>query len=267
LTPSAPKFVVKLGGTLLDEAASRENIAAQLAPLVGRGVRLVVVHGGGKQMTRYLADRGIESTFVNGLRVTGPETLDAILKVFTGTINHELVASLNRAGALAVGLSGIDALLAEAEQMNPDWGAVGRVVKSNAALLDLLTENGYLPVIACVAGDRQGRVYNVNADQMAVACAAAFGAAELIFLTDVEGVLDDSRQVRPRLTTAESERLIRDGVATGGMQAKLNAAQTALRGGVARVLIAPGAAPRVIERILSGEPVGTQVVSSEVFAQ
>ena len=267
MTPSAPKLVVKLGGTLLDEAASRDNIAAQLAPLVGRGVRLVVVHGGGKQMTRYLADRGIESTFVNGLRVTGPATLDAILKVFTGTVNHELVATLNRAGALAVGLSGIDALLAEAEQMNPDLGAVGRVVKSNGALLDLLTENGYLPVIACVAGDRQGRVYNVNADQMAVACAAAFGAAELIFLTDVEGVLDDSRQVRPRLTTAESERLIRDGVATGGMQAKLNAAQTALRGGVARVLIAPGAGPRVIERILSGESVGTQVVSSEVFAQ
>jgi acetylglutamate kinase len=267
VTHSVSKLVVKLGGTLLDEAASRENIAAQLAPLVSRGLRLVVVHGGGKQMTRYLADRGIESRFVNGLRVTGPETLDAILKVFAGTVNHELVASLNRAGALAVGLSGIDALLAEAEQFEPNLGAVGRVVKSNVALLDLLTENGYLPVIACVAGDRQGHVYNVNADQMAVACAAAFGAAELIFLTDVDGVLDDSRQVRARLTSAESERLIRDGVATGGMQAKLNAAQTALRGGVARVRIAPGGAPEVLERILSGEPVGTQVVSGEVYAQ
>ena len=264
---AASKVVVKLGGTLLDEAASRENIAAQLASLPARGVRLAVVHGGGKQMTRYLADRGIESRFVNGLRVTGPETLDAILKVFAGSVNHELVASLNRAGALAVGLSGIDALLAEAEQMDPGLGAVGRVVKANAALLDLLAGHGYLPVIACVAGDRQGRVYNVNADQMAVACAAAFGAEELIFLTDVEGVLDECRQVRPRLTTVESERLIRDGIATGGMQAKLSAAQTALRSGVARVLIAPGAASSVIERILSGEPVGTQLVSTEVYAQ
>jgi acetylglutamate kinase len=264
---SAAKIVVKLGGTLLDEAASRENIAAQLVSLSGRGVRLVVVHGGGKQMTRYLADRGIESRFVNGLRVTGPETLDAILKVFAGSVNHELVASLNRAGVPAVGLSGLDALLAEAEQMDPDLGAVGRIIKSNPDLLDLLTGHGYLPVVACVAGDRQGRVYNVNADQMAAACAAAFAAQELIFLTDVEGVLDTSRQVRPRLTTAQSERLIRDGVATGGMQAKLSAAQAALRGGVARVLIAPGAASQVLERILSGEPVGTQLVSSEVYAR
>ena len=95
-----------------------------------------MVHGGGKQMTRYLAERGIESRFVNGLRVTSPETIDAVLKVFAGSVNHELVASLNRAGALAVGLTGIDALLAEAEQMDPELGAVGRVVRSNAALLD-----------------------------------------------------------------------------------------------------------------------------------
>ena len=263
----ASKIVVKVGGTLLDDAASRESLAAQLAALPARGVRLVVVHGGGKQMTRYLAERGIESRFVNGLRITGPETLDAILKVFAGTVNHELVASLNRAGALAVGLSGIDALLAEAELMDPELGAVGRVVKSNPALLDLLTEHGYLPVVACVAGDRQGRVFNVNADQMAVACAAAFAAEQLIFLTDVEGVLDQSRQVLPRLTVAQSERLIGEGVATGGMQAKLSAAQAALRGGVGRVLIAPGAAANVLHRILSGEPIGTQMVSSEVCAR
>lgn len=256
----AMKIVVKLGGTLLDDAPSRENLAAQLVALRDHGIRVVVVHGGGKQMTRYLTERGIESRFVNGLRVTGPETLDAILKVFAGTVNHELVASLNRAGALAVGLSGIDALLAEAEQMDPELGAVGRVVKSNAALLDLLTQNRYLPVVACVAGDRQGRVYNVNADQMAVACAAAFSAEQLIFLTDVEGVLDGSRQVLPLLTRAESERLISECVATGGMQAKLRAAQAALDGGVGRVLIAPGATARVLARILSGEPVGTQMV-------
>ena len=257
------KLLVKLGGTLLDAPESRDRLAAQMAAAGARGARLVVVHGGGKQMTRYLAERGIESRFVNGLRVTTPETIDAVLKVFAGSVNHELVASLNRAGARAVGLSGIDAFLAEAEQLDPALGAVGRVTRSDAALLELLTAHQYLPVVACVAGDRRGQVYNVNADQMAVACAAAFGVCQLIFLTDVEGVLDQSRQVRTVLTVAESERLIAEGVATGGMQAKLNAALAALRAGVAQVRIAPGAADRVLERILAGEAIGTRMVLGE----
>ena len=222
------KVLVKLGGTLLDTLESRDRLAAELAAARAGGAELVVVHGGGKQMTRYLADRGVESRFVNGLRVTTPETIDAVLKVFTGSVNHELVASLNRAGALAVGISGIDALLAEAEQMDPALGAVGRVTRCNPELLHLLVKNGFVPVVACVAGDREGRVYNVNADQMAVACATAFGAERLIFLTDVEGVLDGDRRLRTLLTAAESRSLIADGVATGGMQAKLNAAMAAL---------------------------------------
>jgi len=259
------KVLVKLGGTLLDAAESRDSLAGQLAAACGRGVELVVVHGGGKQMTRYLAERGIESRFVGGLRVTTPETLDAVLKIFAGSVNHELVASLNRAGALAVGLSGIDALLAEAEEMDPVLGAVGRVTRSNPALLHLLVENGFVPVVACVAGDRQGRVYNVNADQMAVACAAAFGAERLVFLTDVEGVLDGDRRIRRVLTAADSRDLIASGVATGGMQAKLNAALDALAGGVARVGIAPGAAPDVLARVLGGEEIGTEMTLGEVI--
>ena len=254
------KLLVKLGGTLLDAPDSRDCLAVQIAAARAASHEMTVVHGGGKQMTRYLAERGIESRFVNGLRVTTPETVDAVLKVFAGTVNHELVASLNRAGALAVGLSGIDALLAEAEQMDPELGAVGRVVSSNAAILRVLTANGFLPVVACVAGDRQGRIYNVNADQMAVACAAAFGAQQLIFLTDVEGVMDGGKKVRPVLTAAESRGLIQDGVATGGMQAKLNAALAALADGVGQVRIAPGAAARVLERILAGEELGTRMV-------
>jgi acetylglutamate kinase len=213
-------------------------------------------------MTRYLAEHGIESRFVNGLRVTTPETIDAVLKVFAGSVNHELVASLNRAGALAVGLSGIDGLLAEAEQMDPALGAVGRVIGSNPALLQLLTANGFLPVVACVAGDRQGNIYNVNADQMAVACATAFGADQMVFLTDVDGVLDAAKQVRPILTATESRALIANGIATGGMQAKLNAALAALDGGVAQVRIAPGAPDRILERILGGEAVGTKMVTA-----
>ena len=257
------KVLVKLGGTLLDSAESRDRLAAQIAAARERGIEMVVVHGGGKQMTRYLAERGIESRFVGGLRVTSPETLDAVLKVFAGSVNHELVASLIRAGALAVGLSGIDAFLVEAEQMSPTLGAVGRVTKSNPALLELLTANGYLPVVACVAGDRHGQVYNVNADQMAVACAAAFGARQLIFLTDVEGVLDGAGRVRPVLTAAQSRGLIADGVATGGMQAKLNAALAALAGGVEQVRIAPGAAEGVLERVLAGDGIGTRMALGE----
>jgi acetylglutamate kinase len=256
------KLLVKLGGTLLDAPESRDALAAQIAGARAAGHELVVVHGGGKQMTRYLAERGIESRFVNGLRVTTPETLDAVLKVFAGTINHELVAAVNRAGAMAVGLSGIDSFLTEAEPMDPALGAVGRVTRSNPALLHVLAANGYVPVVACVAGDRQGRIFNVNADQMAVACATAFGCEQLIFLTDVEGVMDASKQVRPVLTAAQSQALIADGIATGGMQAKLNAALAALAGGVAAVRIAPGAAPRILERVLAGDTAGTRMVTS-----
>ena len=257
------RVLVKLGGTLLDAPESRDALAGQLAEALARGVELVVVHGGGKQMTRYLAERGIESQFVGGLRVTTPETVDAVLKVFAGSVNHELVASLNRAGALAVGLSGLDSFLVEAEQMDPALGAVGRVTRSNPGLLHVLVAHGYLPVVACVAGDRQGRIYNVNADQMAVACAAAFGARQLIFLTDVGGVLDGDRRIRPVLTAAESQSLIAGGIATGGMQAKLTAALAALAAGVEQVRIAPGKAPRVLARILEGEDIGTRMTIQE----
>ena len=253
------KLLVKLGGALLDTPGGRDGLARQIAAVRAQGAELTVVHGGGKQMTRYLAERGVESRFVNGLRVTGPETIDAVLKVFAGTVNHELVAALNRAGALAVGLTGIDALLAEAEQMDPELGAVGRVVRSNAGVLDVLTVGGYLPVVACVAGDRQGNIYNVNADQMAVACAAAFRAEELIFLTDVDGVMDASKTVRSELTASDCRGLIADGVATGGMQAKLNAAMAGLAGGVGSVRIAPGAAADVLPRLLAGETIGTRI--------
>jgi acetylglutamate kinase len=256
------KLLVKLGGTLLDAADSRDRLARQISGARAAGHEIAVVHGGGKQMTRYLTERGIQSTFVGGLRVTTPETLDAVLKVFAGSVNHELVAAINRAGSLAVGVSGIDSFLVEAEQMDPALGAVGRVTKSNPALLHLLTANGYVPVVACVAGDREGHVYNVNADQMAVACAAAFGARQLIFLTDVEGVLDGAGQVRPLLTAADSRQLIADGIATGGMQAKLNASLSALEAGVEQVRIAPGAAAGILDRILAGEEPGTRMVTA-----
>lgn len=255
------RLLVKLGGTLLDEDASRARLAAELTELGRRpGIELVVVHGGGKQMTRFLAERGVESKFVGGLRVTTPDVIDAVLKVFAGSVNHTLVAALVAAGSQAVGLTGIDANLTEAEQWSPELGAVGKPVRSNAALLELLTGAHYLPVVACVAGDRQGNIYNVNADQMAAACATGYRAAKLLFLTDVPGVMDAGKQILPRLDRAASERLIAGGVATGGMQAKLEAAHRALDGGVPEVVIAPGAQAGVMARLLDGEMIGTRLV-------
>lgn len=254
------KVLVKLGGTLLDSETSRHRLAGELAAAASTGLRLVVVHGGGKQMTRFLAERGVESKFVDGLRVTTPETLDAVLKVLAGTVNQELVAALVAAGARAVGLTGVDDCLTEAEPMNPALGAVGRPVRSHPELLELLTAHGFLPVVACVAGDRRGRIYNVNADQMAAACAAGFGVDKILFLTDVAGVMNGNKEILPVLSVAASRALIEQGVATGGMQAKLNAALEALGRGVGQVVIAPGAEPGVVGRLLAGESLGTRLV-------
>lgn len=257
------RLLIKLGGTLLDTPASLEALAAQIAALAREGHPVVAVHGGGKQMTRFLAERGVESRFVNGLRVTTPEVLDAVLKVFAGTVNKTLTGALIRAGARAVGVCGLDGLLAESEALSPELGAVGRVVRTHPELLECLTGGGFLPVVACVGGGADGGVFNVNADQMAVACAAGFRAERLLFLTDVPGVMDAARQVLPQLTPAGCSRLIAGGVAAGGMEAKLNAACAALEGGVGQVLIAPGAEPDVIVRLLAGERIGTAVVPGE----
>jgi acetylglutamate kinase len=255
------KLLIKLGGTLLDAADSRQRLAREIAVAAADpGLQIVVVHGGGKQMTRFLAERGVESRFVNGLRVTTPEIIDAVLKVFAGSVNAELVAAFRAAGARPVGLTGLDAGLVDAEVLDPDLGQVGKPVRSDARLLDLLTRESYLPVVACVAGDSRGNVFNVNADQLAVACAASFGAESLLFLTDVEGVRDGQGTICPTLTCAQAKILIRESVATGGMQAKLEAAMDALGRGVGQALIAPGALPGVVGRALAGEAIGTRLI-------
>src|SRR5262249_26247861 len=152
-----------------------DRLAAEIAALA-KTETVVVVHGGGKQMTRFLAERGIESRFVKGLRVTTPEIVDAVLKVFGGSVNAGLLSALRAAGSRPVGLTGLDAGLVDAEPLDPALGQVGKPVRSDGRLLDLLTGAGYLPVVACIAGDAHGRVYNINGDRMAVACASAFGA-------------------------------------------------------------------------------------------
>jgi acetylglutamate kinase len=255
------RLLIKLGGTLLDARESRQRLAAEITE-VAKHASAVVVHGGGKQMTRFLAERGVESRFVNGLRVTTPEVLDAVVKVFGGSVNATLVSAFRAAGGSPVGLTGLDAGLVDAEPLNAELGHVGKPIHSDARLLDVLVSNGYLPVVACVAGDAQGSIYNVNADQMAVACATGFGADKLLFLTDVEGVRDGAGVTRETLTAENARELIRDGVATGGMQAKLEAALAAIeQGRVAEVLIAPGARSGIVQSLLEGAPIGTRLIS------
>ena len=254
------RVLIKLGGTLLDESASRVPLASEIAQAASSGqYQIVVVHGGGKQMTRYLSERGIESRFINGLRVTTPEIIDAVVKVFAGTVNTQLVAALRAAGAAPVGLSGLDAGLLDAEILSPELGQVGKPVHSDSRLLEVLTAASYLPVVACIAGDARGSIYNVNADQMALGCAASFSAEKLLFLTDVEGVRDRSGQPLESLGAAQARALIAEGIATGGMQAKLEAAIEALERGVREVLIGPGATPGVVGKLLSGIRIGTRL--------
>lgn len=254
------RVLVKLGGALLDSPELKDRIAREIAEIDAlRLHELVVVHGGGKQMTRYLAERGVESRFVNGLRVTTPEIIDAVIKVFAGSVNAQLVMALRAAGCRPVGLSGLAAGLVDAEILDPQLGQVGKPVQSDTELLKILTERHYLPVVACIAGDARGMVYNINADQMAVACATSFNVQKLLFLTDVDGVRDAAGRICESLSSAEARSLIRDGIATGGMQAKLEAATSALVRGVGEVLIGPGARPGILREMFGNLPVCTRI--------
>jgi acetylglutamate kinase len=230
------KVVVKVGGTLLETAADRARVAEQVARQVRAGHRILLMHGGGKQLTEYLDRVGVASKFRDGFRVTTAEALDGVIKVFAGTVNHELLAAFARTGLPAVGLSGIDAIGLVAEKLRgadgQDWGFVGKVTR------------------ACLAVGEDGQIYNVNADQAAVACAVYWGADCLIFLTDVDGVRDGSGQTLARLAGDEIPGLIASGAVTGGMQAKLSAVQEALAHTVHSVCIGNGRRENVLDGIL-----------------
>ena len=256
------KVLIKVGGTLLDSAASRAAIAGQLASLTALH-QLTVVHGGGKQLTSFLAGQGIASRFVDGLRISDEAVIDAATKVIAGTVNKQFVSSLAAAGVAALGISGVDGGLTRAAQFRAELAFVGQPQKSNGPLLDLLVAAGYLPVIACLAGDSQGNILNVNADQMAVSCATAFRAEKLIFLTDVPGVKDAAGELLPRLSSGEAGCLIRSGVAHGGMQAKLQAASQALAEGVQEVIIADGREQDICRRIFERHAPGTRLTADE----
>lgn len=252
------KLVIKVGGSLLDNVDSREVIARQFAE-IGRKSELVVVHGGGKQVTRFLEEHGVESQFVGGLRISDEPVIDAVLKVIAGSVNKRLVSAIVAAGACAVGLSGVDGPLTIAQPMEAGLGFVGQPGPTDGQLLDLLVNAGYVPVVACIAGDREGNIYNVNADQMAVSCASGWRAEKLYFLTDVAGVKDRAGRVLAHVSSDEVAALIGTGVAHGGMEAKLEAAMAALRTGIREVVIADGHHPDICRRLLDGEALGTRL--------
>ena len=259
------KVLIKIGGTLLDSPEKVRSIATQLASVESEH-QIVVVHGGGKEVTRFLAEKGVESRFQNGLRVSDATVIDAVIKVIAGTVNKRLVTALTAKGQAAMGLSGVDGLLTRAVQLDGSLEFVGRPISTDGKLLDLLVTSGYLPVVACVAGDEQGNIYNVNADVMAVSVALGWRASKLFFLTDVPGVKNQMGSLLPELTSAGIDQLVRSGVATGGMQAKLEAAHEALANGV-EVVISSGSEPRIIPKLLAGEASGTRLVRTRPAEQ
>ncbi len=251
------KLVVKIGGTLIEHASGRQKIARRIARIVRDGHQALIVHGGGKQLSEYLKQSGIASRFVDGLRLTTAETLDGVVKVFAGTVNHQLLAALHQAGVPAAGISGVDGGCLVAEKLTGengrDWGFVGRITKANPRIWEVLLEGGVLPVMASLAVGEDGQIYNVNADQAAVACAVHLGADALILLTDVDGVRNAQGRIIRCLEAEEIPSLIESGTATGGMLAKLNAVREALAGDVERVHIVNGHSDVALETIFTDE--------------
>ena len=234
--------VVKLGGSLLEEKSQRAKALEAIAARWTAGGRVVVVHGGGKRIDASLAALKIPKKTYRGLRITDPETLDVVVSVLSGLVNKSLVAELRALGILSAGLSGVDGDTLWAE-FHPriggvDFGFVGRVTLSNPTLIRAVLGAGLLPIVASVALGREGTLLNVNADSAAAALASALGASKLVFLTDVEGLLDAEGKLVPELDPAQAWALIRSGAVGGGMRPKLMACLEALKAGVSQVLIA-----------------------------
>ncbi|HTW46006.1 MAG TPA: acetylglutamate kinase [Acidobacteriaceae bacterium] len=257
------KFVIKLGGATLENPEILHQCAKAIADLVKDGNLVAVVHGGGIQLTRTLKQLGKQSEFVSGLRVTDAETRDAALMVLGGRINKFLVAALGAHGQSAVGLSGGDGLIFRARKKRtaPDLGYVGEIVASDPRWLDAIWKMGSVPVISSMALGFDGEYYNVNADEMASACAAACKADALVFLTDVPGVRGADGEVMRWLSVDQIASLTKDEVISGGMLPKLNACREALLHGVKRVRILPADAAEVLPDFCTSRVVyGTEVL-------
>jgi acetylglutamate kinase len=259
------RTVIKLGGSVLIDAALRRTLIAQIAELKSAGFDLILVHGGGKQIAALLDRLGVESRFHDGLRVTDRAARDIAQMVLAGQVGKDLVAELAKMGVIAAGVAGGDGASFLAEKMNAedgtDLGYVGRVVKTNDNLMAGILGAGVTPVVACLAlGVSDFEYYNINGDQMAAAVAAGCGAENLIFVTDVGAVRDGHGEPIAELDRTRIMNLLSGEVATGGMRPKLRACLEALEAGVRNIAIIGAAQENSLTRVLkSGEAIGTRI--------
>jgi acetylglutamate kinase len=260
-------IVIKVGGAAMDRAPLARPFAEDVALLLHAGISPVLVHGGGPQVTEVSQRLGIETTFVDGLRVTDAETLDVATMVLAGTLNTGVVSSLVAGGVPAVGLSGVDGgLLLAQRQAVPDLGFVGEVVHVRADVLRTLTERGFVPVVASIAMDEHGQAYNVNADVVASEVAAALGAGKLVYLNDVPGLIGPGGELVSELSAAQCLDLLgQDGVVEGGMIPKLESAVNALKAGIGRVHLVDGRVEHaLVLELFTPEGVGTMIVPDTI---
>jgi acetylglutamate kinase len=255
--------VVKYGGAAMVAPEKAERWARDLVLLCDVGIRPLVVHGGGPALTKAMARMGIETSFIDGHRVTNADAAEVAEMVLSGRVNKQVVSLLQRAGGRAVGLSGTDGGMIVVGRHRPggaDLGFVGKVEALDTGLLWLLLENGYIPVLSSTAADPSGQPHNINADVVTGAVAGAVGATEAVFLSDVPGVIVDG-ELRRSLTASEAASLVAAGVAGGGMRPKLEAAVAALGAGVGRVHLIDGRERHALLReILSDRGIGTIVI-------
>lgn len=257
------KFVVKLGGAGLENPALLEGSMRAIADLVRDGNQVAVVHGGGAQLTRMLKELGIESEFINGLRVTDKQTRDVALMVLAGRVNKGLVAALGALGQPAVGLSGGDGLIFRARKKRtaPDLGYVGEIASSDPRWIEAIWQLSSVPVISSMALGFDGEYYNINADEMASACAIACRADALVFLTDVPGVRGSNGEVMRWLSIDQIAEMAKSAIISGGMLPKLGACREALLNGVKRVRILPAEAASSLPDLTSARVAhGTEVM-------
>jgi acetylglutamate kinase len=259
------RLVIKVGGALLDDATLVDRCARCVAELFAAGNQVAMVHGGGGALTRWLERLGKKSEFVHGLRVTDRETRDAALMVLAGGVNKKLVAALGKRGQPAIGMCGGDGLSFRARKRDngaADLGFVGEISSVDSHWLHTIWNASAVPVIASLALGLDGEYYNINADQMASACAVACRAERLAFLTDVSGVWDADGALIRLLPAGEIAGMKAAGTVRGGMLPKLEACERALAGGVGSVHILPGAEMEALNQLARGAiQVGTELVS------
>ena len=256
--------VVKYGGAAMIEEHLKQNFAQDIVLLQSLGMLPVIVHGGGPEVSKAMEQLGQEVSFIDGLRVTSSENLKVAEMVLSGTINKEIIAHINTFGGKAVGVSGKDGHLIEASKKTHeggiDLGFVGEIKKVNPELLMVLLKQGFLPVVSPIGLGKDGVTYNINADTTASRIAVSLGAYKIIFMTDVDGVLEKGK-LCGQLTSSEVEKMIDKKVITGGMEPKVDAGLYCVKNGVESVQIINGTEPHsVIAELFTDQGIGTKIV-------